>query len=156
MGPFEGYPREPSTITNQGDVDHIVVRLPRPRASFSDENGRILLDITHKASCKSFFTFLLPWDPTCSFIMPPISQLSDAYASSTYELDLLDNLTLPAPEDSTTDPSYSQQTLASIPCSSPSQPLQPPSFPSFLQRVGPDRRKPYFLYSHMSKDQFVA
>jgi hypothetical protein len=88
--------------------------------------------------------------------MPPISQLSDAYASSTYELDLLDNLTLPAPEDSTTDPSYSQQTLASIPCSSPSQPLQPPSFPSFLQRVGPDRRKPYFLYSHMSKDQFVA
>jgi hypothetical protein len=87
--------------------------------------------------------------------MTQMSQLSDAYASSTYEIDLLDNLSLPAPEDSTTDLSYSQQTLASGPYSSPSR-LQPPSFPNILQRVGPDQRKPFFLYSDMSKDQFVA
>lgn len=88
--------------------------------------------------------------------MPQMSQLSDAYASSTYELDLPDDPSLPAPEDSTTDLSYSQQTLASAPCSSPSRPLQPPPFPNILQRAGSDQRKRFVLYFHMSKDQFVA
>jgi arylamine N-acetyltransferase len=90
--------------------------------------------------------------------MSQMSQFSDPYASSTYQFDqfdLSDNLGLPPPEEYASDLSYSQQTLDSARDSSFTRPSQPPSLPDTLQRVGPDKRKAFVLYSDMSKNQFV-
>lgn len=88
-----------------------------------------------------------------------IPQFSNAYPSSLYEGDHLDNFGY-LPSDGqqlhTPDPSYSQQTFDSVPELDLIQPSQPPHIPDSLQQVGPDRKKLYLLWTQMANDEFVA
>lgn len=91
--------------------------------------------------------------------MSQVSQFSDIYSSSAYEVDTTDNLQFPFSEDGqlyTPDPLGSQQTLSSVPDPDFLRPPPPPPIPDTLQLVGPDRTKGYILYSNMSKDDFVT
>jgi hypothetical protein len=84
-----------------------------------------------------------------------MSQSTDVYSSSLYESDSIDPLSY-LPLDGlqlfTPDLSSSQQSLTLVPEAGFLTPL---AIPSSLQRVGQGRRKPWILYSDMSKDDFL-
>lgn len=89
--------------------------------------------------------------------MPQLSKFSDAYTSSLYDGDALDSLQSDDQQLYTLDLSFSQQSLNLVSNSDFLQPpLLPPPVPASLQRVSPDRRKTYILYSDMMKNEFVA
>lgn len=87
-----------------------------------------------------------------------MSHLSNLYTSSLYEgdsRDTADSLSYLQSDNLhllNTEPSFSQRTITSAP---ESDFVQPPIVPGSLQRVGPDRKKTWILYSEMSKDEFV-
>lgn len=93
--------------------------------------------------------------------MSEISQISDAYPSSLYGADAIDNLACLQSDDQqifTPDLSYGQQSFNSVSDSDFLRPLLPlaPPVPSSLQCVSPDRKKTYVVYSNMTKNEFVA
>lgn len=89
--------------------------------------------------------------------MPQRSKFSDAYTSSLYDGDALDSHQSDDQQLYTPDLSFSQQSFNSVSNSDFLQPpLPPPPVPASLQRVSPDRRKTYILYSDMMKNEFVA
>ncbi|KAB8227108.1 uncharacterized protein BDW43DRAFT_317149 [Aspergillus alliaceus] len=88
-----------------------------------------------------------------------ISQFSDNYPSSIYKDTPLDNYPLflsDDPQPFIPDASYSQQTPASTPDTEFTRPPVPPSIPSTLERVGPEKQKTYLLWTEMVNDEFVA
>ena len=85
------------------------------------------------------------------------SQFSDAYSSSLYDSEIVDNPTCLLSTDQqifTPEPSGSQQTFDSF---DPEflRPLPPLTVPACLIRVGPDRRKGFVQYTDMTSDDFV-
>lgn len=73
-----------------------------------------------------------------------------------YESDAIDNFSCLQSDDQqsyTPDVSSSQQLIASATDLGFVRPL---SIPSSLERVGPDRKKSWILYSDMSKDDFIT
>lgn len=86
--------------------------------------------------------------------MSRFSQFSDAGPSSQYESDLPDNLPYLQSDDQLFTPniSYSQPTITST---LGSEFLSPLSVPPSLQRLGPDQKKLWVLYSEMTKDEFI-
>lgn len=83
------------------------------------------------------------------------SQQSD-FLSSLYDGDIgdADNLTYLTPSNQPATPSGSQHTLDTFD-SSFLRPAIPLAIPSALERVGPDRRKAYVLYTEMSHTEWV-
>jgi hypothetical protein len=83
-----------------------------------------------------------------------MSQFSDSFTPSLYGSDNIDTFTN-IPQDSLTpNLSHSQQSFNSDNDYSTFRTPAPPPHPS-LQRVGPDRKKSYVLYTMMSKTEFV-
>lgn len=86
-----------------------------------------------------------------------MSQMSNPYTSSLYEVENLDTLSY-LPSDSsqvftTESASVCQQTLTSRTVTSlPKIPLLPDS----LERVGPDRKKEWVIYSNMTQNDFLS
>ncbi|KAF7174372.1 hypothetical protein CNMCM6106_008623 [Aspergillus hiratsukae] len=83
-----------------------------------------------------------------------MSQFSDSFTPSLYEADSIDTLTNIPQDNPTPDLSHSQQSFNSDNDHSTFRSPAPPPPPS-LQRVGPDRKKSYVLYTTMSKTEFV-
>lgn len=83
-----------------------------------------------------------------------MSQFSDSFTPSLYGSDSIDTFTNIPQDNLTPDLSHSQQSFNSDNDYSTFRTPAPPP-PSSLQRVGPDRKKSYVLYTTMSKTEFV-
>jgi hypothetical protein len=81
-------------------------------------------------------------------------QISNAYHSSSYGGDVPDLNFLPS-DDRLLDLPFSQETLNSVSEVDFLRSQTPPLIPSSLDRVGPDRRKLFVLYTDMANDEFV-
>ncbi|KAJ5249580.1 hypothetical protein N7524_011896 [Penicillium chrysogenum] len=81
-------------------------------------------------------------------------QISDAYHSSSYSGDVPDLNFLPS-DDRLLDLPSSQENLNSVSEVDFLRSQTPPLIPSSLDRVGPDRRKLFVLYTDMANDDFV-
>jgi hypothetical protein len=90
--------------------------------------------------------------------MSQLSQFSNAYPSSLNDGDALDNLQSDDQQLFNPDLLFSQQSFNSVSDSDFLRPPlpPPPPLPPSLQRVSPDRRKTYILYTDMTKNDFVA
>jgi hypothetical protein len=82
-----------------------------------------------------------------------MSQFSDSFLPSLCDSESIDTFTNLLPDDLTPDLFYSAQSLNSDIDYPQFRPFVPP--PPSLQRIGPDRKKSYVLYTTMSKKEFI-
>lgn len=96
----------------------------------------------------SLFSALVP------YVRFTMSQPSDRLIPSLFDTDSIDAFTNIVSDDITPDLSISQQSFTSETDYTQFRPPAPPPPPS-LQRVGPNRNKPYILYTDMTSKEFV-